>query len=132
MNTAVEIHKRLGPGLLESVYEAVLAKKLEQLGLQIARQVVVPIKYEDLTLDEGFRTDLIVNNAVCLKLKSVERFAPVHSKQLLTYLKLLNLEVGLLINFGAPTLKEGLHRIVNHFTGPSLSAPPRLRVKPHP
>ena len=79
-----------------------------------------------MTFDEGFRADLIINNLVCIELKSVESLAPVHSKQLLTYLKLLNLEVGLLINFGAPTIKEGLHRIVNGFKD---STPPlRLRV----
>jgi len=129
INTALEIHKKLGPGLFESVYEAILEKKLERLGFRVARQTVVPIQYEDMLFDEGFRADLIVNEAVCLELKSVETLAPVHSKQLLTYLKLLNLEVGLLINFEESTLKDGLHRIVNNFTGPALSASPRLRVR---
>lgn len=132
INVAMEIHKVLGPGLLESVYEAILAAKLQQLGYEIARQTVVPIRFEDLIFDEGFRADIIINQTVCLELKSVETLAPVHSKQLLTYLKLLDLEVGLLVNFGAATLKEGLHRVVNSYQGPDLSAPPRLRVPSSP
>jgi iron complex transport system substrate-binding protein len=122
---AIDIHRNLGPGLLESVYEAILEKKLTQVGFSVRRQVVVPIRYEEMFFDEGFRADLIINNLVCIELKSVEVLAPVHSKQLLTYLKLLDLEVGLLINFGAPTIKEGLHRIVNGFkdlSSPRLSA----------
>jgi iron complex transport system substrate-binding protein len=125
IDCALAIHRNLGPGLLESVYEAILEKKLAQCGFIVQRQVVVPIRYEELSFDEGFRADLIVNNLVCIELKSVETLAPVHSKQLLTYLKLLGLEVGLLINFGAPTIKEGLHRIVNGFKD---SSSPRLRV----
>jgi len=120
---SIEIHRNLVPGLLESVYEAILGKKLTQCGFSVRRQVVVPIRYEDMFFDEGFRADLIINDLVCIELKSVESLSPVHSKQLLTYLKLLNLEVGLLINFGAPTIKEGLHRIVNGFKDPSS---PRL------
>ena len=111
--------------MLESVYEAILEKKLTPGGFSVRRQVVVPIRYEEIFFDEGFRADLIINNLVCIELKSVEVLAPVHSKQLLTYLKLLHLEVGLLINFGAPTIKEGLHRIVNGFkdlSSPRLSA----------
>ena len=122
---AIDIHRNLGPGLLESVYEAILEKKLTPGGFSVRRQVVVPIRYEEIFFDEGFRADLIINNLVCIELKSVEVLAPVHSKQLLTYLKLLHLEVGLLINFGAPTIKEGLHRIVNGFkdlSSPRLSA----------
>lgn len=129
INVAMEIHKSLGPGLLESVYEVIWARKLERLGYQVQRQVVIPVTYEDMIFDEVFRVDIIINDIVCLELKSVETLAPVHSKQLLTYLKLLNLEVGLLINFGAATLKEGLHRVVNSYQGPDLSAPPRLRVQ---
>jgi len=125
---SMEIHKNLGPGLFETVYELILARKLQDLGLDVARQVPVPIIYEDLRFEEGFRADIMINRRVCLELKSVETLAPVHSKQLLTYLKLLNLEVGLLINFGAPILKEGLHRIVNQYQGSLPSAPPRLRV----
>lgn len=112
---AIEIHRNLGPGLLESVYEAILEKKLLDCGFAVQRQVVVSIRYEGMSFDEGFRVDLLINNIVCIELKSVELLAPVHSKQLLTYLNLLNLKVGQLINFGAPTIKEGLHRIVNGF-----------------
>lgn len=125
IDCAMEIHRNLGPGLLESVYEAILEKKLLQVGLHVQRQVGVPVRYEGILLDEGFRADLIINHLVCIELKSVETLAPVHSKQLLTYLRLLGLEVGLLINFGAPTLKEGLRRIVNGFRENSSS--PRLR-----
>lgn len=124
LDCAIEIHRNLGPGLLESVYETILERKLTGIGYQVQRQVSVPIHYEGMTFDEGFRADLIIDRLVCIELKSVETLAPVHSKQLLTYLKLLGLEVGLLINFGSPTLKEGLHRIVNGFR----SSPPRLRV----
>ncbi|MEI6492403.1 MAG: GxxExxY protein [Verrucomicrobiota bacterium] len=120
---AIDIHRNLGPGLLESVYEAILEKKLKQCGFSVQRQTVVPIRYEEMIFDEGFRADLIVNNLVCIELKSIEALAPVHPKQLLTYLKLLDLKVRLLINFGAPTIKEGLHRIVNGFKDPSS---PRL------
>ena len=127
IDCAIEIHRALGPGLLESVYEAILERKLIRCGLVVERQIPVPICYEGMTFDEGFRADLIINRLVCLELKSVENLAPVHSKQLLTYLKLLNLEVGLLINFGAPTLKEGLHRIVNNFHE-TPSSTPRLRA----
>lgn len=130
IETSIEIHRNLGPGLLESVYEAVLERKLAQCGFSVRRQVVVPIRYEGLSFDEGFRADLIVSDLVCIELKSVESIAPVHSKQLLTYLKLLNLEVGLLINFGAPTIKEGLHRIVNGFKDSCYSLPLRAPAPP--
>lgn len=127
---AIEIHRNLGPGLLESVYETILERKLTQCGFSVQRQVVVRISYEEMTFDEGFRADLIINHLVCIELKSVENLAPVHSKQLLTYLKLLNMEVGLLINFGAPTIKEGLHRIVNGFKDPASSPPLRASAPP--
>ena len=121
----MEIHKKLGPGLLESVYEAVLCKKLEQEGLFVERQKPVDFVFEGISFQEGFRVDLLVEKTVVVELKSVEKTAPVHSKQILTYLRLLNLEVGLLINFGGATLKEGLERIVNNY---APSASPRLRV----
>jgi len=129
IDTALQIHKDLGPGLLESVYESVLAKALERRGLRVERQKSITFKYDDMTFDDGFRVDLLVEGWVVVELKSVEILAPVHSKQLLTYLRLLNLPVGLLINFGAATLKEGLHRIVNHLPP---SASPRLRVNQPP
>ena len=118
---AMEIHKNLGPGLLESVYESVLCKLLENSGLVVECQKPVDFVYEGLQFREGFKVDLLVENKVAVELKSVEKIAPVHPKQLLTYLRLLNLEVGLLINFGGATLKEGVQRVVNHHA-PSDSA----------
>ncbi|MFH0785903.1 MAG: GxxExxY protein [Pseudomonadota bacterium] len=114
VDTAFHLHKDLGPGLLESVYEVVLAKMLGDRGLSIERQKIIPIQYAGLRFDEGFRADLLVEGTVLVELKSVEHFAHVHSKQVLTYLRLLNLPLGLLINFGAATFKEGIKRIVNN------------------
>ncbi len=108
-----KLHVELGPGLLESVYEAVLAEMLRQRGLFVERQKAIPIEVMGLRLDEGFRADLIVENQLLQELKSVEKLAPVHSKQLLTYLRLLKLPLGLLLNFGAATFKEGCKRVVN-------------------
>lgn len=125
VDAAMKIHMELGPGLLESVYEAVLTRALERRGFHVERQKVIRFEYDGMVFEEGFRTDLIVDARVVVELKSVEKLAPVHSKQLLTYLRLMNLPVGLLINFGAATLKEGLHRIVNKL---QASASPRLRV----
>lgn len=125
VNEALRLHRELGPGLLESVYEAVLARMLERLGFFIERQTVVRFVYDEIVFDEGLRVDLIVDRRVVVELKSVESLAPVHAKQLVTYLRLLHLPVGLLINFGAATLKEGLHRVVNDL---DPSASPRLRV----
>lgn len=113
VDAAYQIHTRLGPGLLESVYEAVLARELETRQLKVQRQVPVPIRYKDLSFEEGFRADLIVEHKIIIELKSVEQIAPVHPKQLLTYLRLMNLKLGLLINFGALTMKEGVKRIAN-------------------
>jgi len=113
VDCAVKLHKSLGPGLLETVYEAVLAKKLEQAGLCVQRQVPVPIRYEGLVFDEGFRADLIVNERVILELKSIEKVHPVHKKQLLTYLKLTNLKLGYVLNFGDELMKNGITRTIN-------------------
>ncbi len=125
VDAAVNIHKELGPGLLESVYEIVLARALERRGFRVERQKPIRFEYDGMVFEEGFRTDLLIESRVVVELKSVEKLAPVHSKQLLTYLRLMHLPVGLLINFGGAPLKEGLHRIVNH---PPPSASPRLRV----
>jgi len=127
VDAAYKIHTGLGPGLLESVYEAVLARELERRGLRVKRQALVSFDYDGMHFDEGLRIDLLVEDVVIVELKSVEKLAPVHSKQLLTYLRLMNLSVGLLINFGGATLKEGLHRIVNNYV-PDRSASSRLRV----
>jgi GxxExxY protein len=127
VDAAVKLHTRLGPRLLESVYEAVLARELERRGLRVQRQAVVSFDFDGMHFDEGLRVDLLVEGVVVVELKSVEKLAPVHSKQVLTYLRLLNHSIGLLINFGGATLKDGLHRIVNNYI-PSPSASPRLRV----
>ncbi len=113
MDAAFDIHRNLGPGLLETVYEIILAKKLTEMGLGVERQVSVPIRFEGFTFDEGFRADLIVGEKVIVELKSVEKMQPVHAKQLLTYLRLTGLRLGLLINFGESLLKHGLKRVVN-------------------
>ena len=107
-------HEALGPGLLESVYQAVLAHSLERRGLSVERQKPIPIRLESLSIDEGFRADLLVEGQLLIELKSVERFAPVHAKQVLTYLRLMNLPLGLLMNFGAATFREGIRRVVNN------------------
>ncbi len=125
VDAAYKLHTKLGPGLLESVYEIVLAKQLEQRGLVVVRQRPISFEFDGLQFNEAFRVDIFVENIVIVELKSVETLAPVHKKQLLTYLRLLNLPVGLLLNFGAPTMKEGLHRVVNNY---QPSASPRLRV----
>ena len=109
VDTALTIHRDLGPGLLESVYEAVLARLLERANLRVERQRLVRIEYEGLHFDEAFRADLFVEQQVLVEVKSLEKLGPVHGKQLLTYLRLMDLRVGLLVNFGAPTLKDGLH-----------------------
>jgi iron complex transport system substrate-binding protein len=116
VDVAYQIHTELGPGLLESVYEAILAQRLVRLGLTVERQKAVPIQFDGLTFDEGFRIDLLVDGRVVVELKSAESLAPVHAKQVLTYLRLMNLRVGLLVNFGAPELSEGLRRIVNSYS----------------
>ncbi len=113
VDAAYGIHTTLGPGLLESVYEAVLARVLEGRGLSVQRQAPVAFEYEGIRIEEGFRVDVLVEKCVVVELKSVEKLAPVHKKQVLTYLRILDLPVGLLINFGAPTIKEGVCRIAN-------------------
>jgi GxxExxY protein len=112
INAALQVHRDLGPGLLEHVYEVVFARELECRGLEVQRQVPVPIRYRDLHFREAFRADLIVENEILLELKSVEQVSRVHCKQVLTYLKLMGLRLGFLLNFGAPLLKDGIERIV--------------------
>ena len=113
VDEAVSIHKVLGPGLLEMVYEAVLARRLKQRGLVVERQGAISIEFEGERFDEGFRADLIVNGLVIIELKSVEQVSPVHKKQLLTYLRLTDLKVGYLLNFGDALMKDGIRRIIN-------------------
>lgn len=126
VDAAFHIHQDLGPGLLESVYELVLAAALQRRGVKVERQKSVTFMYDGMIFDEGFRIDLLVEDKVVVELKSVEKMAPVHAKQLLTYLRLMKRPVGLLINFEAGTFKEGVHRrIVNGYIP---SATSRLRV----
>ncbi len=113
VDAAYKIHTTLGPGLLESAYEAVLAYELEQRGLRVACQQPIPLVYEDVHLEVGYRADLIVEDRVIVEIKSVEAAAPVHYKQLLTYLRLADKRLGLLVNFGAPLIKDGIRRVVN-------------------
>jgi GxxExxY protein len=113
VDAAFHIHLKLGPGLLESVYEVVLAHELKKRGLSAVRQHPVPISYDEIQFDEGFRADLIVEDQVIIELKSVEKLAPVHKKQLLTYLRLTEKRLGLLINFGEALIKDGISRVVN-------------------
>jgi len=113
LDAAFRIHTKLGPGLLESAYEAIMAYELNQRGLIAQRQVPIPICYEGLTFEEGFRADLLVDDKLIVELKSVERLAPVHGKQVLTQLRLSQKRLGLLINFGEVHLKHGIERIAN-------------------
>jgi len=129
VDTAIRIHQGLGPGLLETVYEIVLMRSLERRGLRVQRQQWINIEFDGMVFQEAFKYDLLVEECVLVEIKSLEKLGPVHGKQLLTYLRLMNLQVGLLINFGESTLKEGLQRIVNQL--PS-SASPRLRVNQSP
>lgn len=113
VNSCFKIHTQLGPGLFESVYEEILYYELIQNSLSVERQKGIPVRWDNLVMEVGFRSDLIVENKVILELKSVEAIAPVHQKQLQTYLKLTGLKLGLLINFNVPLIKDGIQRIVN-------------------
>jgi len=113
LDAAFYVHTQLGPGLLESVYEVALAHELNKRGLRVERQKPIPIRYDGLTFEEGFRADLLVEDIVIVELKSVEALGPVHPKQVLTYLRLSGRTVGLLLNFGAARLKDGIERIIN-------------------
>ena len=112
---SIKIHSDLGPGLLESVYEEILYYRLVKRGIEVSRQTPIPVYYEDVKMDIGFRADLIVGRAVIVEIKSIEALAPVHPKIMLTYLKISKLKVGLIINFNVPLLKNGIKRIVNNF-----------------
>ena len=113
IGVAIELHKTTGPGLLESVYESALAYDLGDVGLEVKKQVPIPFIYKEIHQEIGFRIDLLVENKVLIELKSIENLAPVHFAQTLTYLRLSNLKLGLLINFNKTILKNGIHRIVN-------------------
>lgn len=113
VDTAVQLHRKVGPGLLETVYEVILAHELRGRGLEVERQVPIPVEYQGLRFDEGFRADLLVENKVIVELKSVERLNNAHKKQLLTYLQLSNRRLGYLLNFGETLMKNGITRTVN-------------------
>lgn len=113
LDEAFEVHTKLGPGLLESVYESVLAYEIAKRGVSVRRQVSIPIRYDGLSFEEGFRADLLVGDVVIVELKSVEKLVPVHAKQVLTQLRLSGCRLGLLINFGEEHLKHGIKRITN-------------------
>ncbi len=125
IDVALRLHRELGAGLLESAYEMLLAGKLVAMGYTVQRQFPVDIEFEGVAIAGAFKIDLLIDNKLIVELKSVERLNAAHSKQVLTYLRLTNQPVGLLINFGGATLKEGLRRIVNDH---KPSASPRLRV----
>ncbi|HEY0150309.1 MAG TPA: GxxExxY protein [Allosphingosinicella sp.] len=120
-----KIHKELGPGLLESVYEALMAASLQRAGLKVERQKPIYIEFDGMSLGEGFRADIIVEGRLIIEIKSVDRLAPVHGRQLLTYLRLTQQPLGLLMNFGGETFKEGVKRVANNH---SSFAPLRLCV----
>ena len=109
------LHRDIGPGLFESVYEILLFESLKEKGLSVERQKVIPITFKGRVLEEAFRADLVVENQILIELKSTERYAPVHAKQVITYLRLMDLPLGFLMNFGAATFKEGLKRLANNY-----------------
>lgn len=113
VNAAYKLHTGLGPGVFEIVYEVLLAHEMRKLGYRVERQVPVPIEWDGIKFDEGFRADLIIDDCVIIELKSIQALEPVHSKQVLTYLRLTEKRLGLLINFGEMRIKDGIKRIVN-------------------
>ncbi len=129
VETSIAIHRDLGPALLESIYESVLERALIKRGFRVEHQVPISFQYDGMSFNNMLRVDLLVDREVVVELKSVEALTYVHHKQVQTYLRLLDLRVGLLINFAAPTLKSGLHRIVNHL---DPTASPSLRVNRGP
>ena len=116
VDCGLRMHRRLGPGMLESVYETILGAALTRAGLSVERQKAIEIEYEGMHFKEGFRADLLVEGRLIIEIKAVERLTPVHSRQLLTYLRLSGLPLGLLMNFGGDTFREGLKRVVNGHT----------------
>lgn len=123
VDSGLKIHQELGPGLLESAYEAVLAHVLVGRGLAVERQKLIAIQYAGLNIDAGFRADLLVGNQFLIELKSTDRLLPVHGKQLFTYLRFMDLRLGLLMNFGGATFREGLKRVVNQHANSAKQRP---------
>ena len=129
VGACIEVHRHLGPGLLESTYEECLAHELTLAGLGFDRQKILPVVYKGVALECGYRLDLLVEGRLVVELKAIDQFLPVHMAQVITYLKLLNLPLGLLINFNVPALRQGIKRVVNRFPSPSIpstrpSSPP--------
>jgi GxxExxY protein len=122
IGAAIEVHKAVGPGLLESAYQACLAYEVLQRGLKAEEQVPLPVLYKDVRLDCGYRMDLLVEDSVIVEIKAVERLCPIHDAQLLSYLRIAHKQVGLLINFYIRVLKDGVKRIVNEFPDSAISA----------
>ena len=114
VNAAIKVHRALGPGLLESVYQKCLAYELEKAELTVVCEVPLPVKYESVTIDAGFRIDMMIQQAVIIENKTVDKIAPIHEAQLLTYLKLTNLKLGFLLNWNVPLMKDGIIRMVNN------------------
>lgn len=125
VDSAYHLHRDLGPGMLESVYELLLARSLESRGLRVERQKTIDFEFQGVHFTEGFRVDLLIEGCVVVELKSIDFLVPAHTKQVLTYLRLMHLSLGLLINFGSPTFREGIKRVVNGHTALGSS---RLRV----
>jgi GxxExxY protein len=125
LDEAIAIHRELGPCLLESVYEVVLAAALEQRGLRVDRQRPITFSFRNIQFEDAFRADLIVEDLVIVELKSVDHLAPVHTKQILTYMRLADVRVGLILNFGAETMRQGIKRVVRDLSPPSS---PAIRV----
>ena len=122
IGAAIEVHRHLGPGLLESAYEECLCYELSRMGIAFKRQVPLPIRYKEILLDCGHKMDLLVADSVIVEIKAIESLMPVHTAQILTYLKSSGCAIGLLINFNVPVLTKGLKRIVNHYEGPKPNA----------
>ena len=114
VHSAIKVHKALGPGLLESVYQRCLAYELDKTGLKVACEVPIPVKYEKVSIDLGFRIDMMIQQTVIIENKTVERLMPIHEAQLLTYLKLTNIKLGFLLNWNVPLMKDGIKRMVNN------------------
>jgi GxxExxY protein len=132
IGAAIEVHRHLGPGLLESSYEACLCYELGQLGLHFQKQVHLPVAYKGIKLDCCYKMDLVVEDSIVVEIKAIDDLLPIHSAQLLTYLKSSGKPVGLLINFNVPILKKGLKRIVNHYAGPAIAAGDSAPSARHP
>lgn len=132
IDCGMKIHMDLGPGLLESVYEAVLASRLAKMGMKVDRQVPIAIEYEGLVFAEGFRADLVIDDRLIVEVKSVDRLMPIHAKQLLTYLRLTRQPLGVLLNFGGATFREGIKRVVNNHTDIGVFASSREPIRADP